>query len=157
MTCTPYRLRIPRHYSWSENRSQPLTNQQPRTSCDNEPEFYQLILQIAFTYQSSVTSLKPAPLTQRSPATGEQKSPLGEFTSQRGCELARSDRFHYHCSIMTPRRFASFIALLIAHAAFADGPSDNQADKVRRIPPPRIKISDADRAELTEKFKACLA
>lgn len=51
---------------------------------------------------------------------------------------------------MTPRRFASFIALLIAHAAFADGPSDNQADKVRRIPPPGIKISDADRTELTE-------
>src|SRR6266700_1706841 len=30
----------------------------------------------------------------------------------------------------------------------ADGPSDNLPDKVRRIPPPGIKISETDRAEL---------
>jgi len=30
----------------------------------------------------------------------------------------------------------------------ADGPSDNLPDTVRRIPPPGIKISEADRAEL---------
>ncbi len=32
---------------------------------------------------------------------------------------------------------------------FADGPTDNQSDKVRRVPPPGIKITEADRAELT--------
>ncbi len=31
---------------------------------------------------------------------------------------------------------------------FADGPTDNQPDKVRRVPPPGIAISTADRAEL---------
>lgn len=51
---------------------------------------------------------------------------------------------------MTPRRFANLLALLLAHAALADGPSDNLAEKVRRVPPPGIKISDTDRAELTE-------
>src|SRR2546430_14128998 len=37
-----------------------------------------------------------------------------------------------------------FFALLIR----ADGPADNLPDKVRRVPPPGIKIPDADRAEL---------
>src|SRR2546430_10495362 len=37
-----------------------------------------------------------------------------------------------------------FFALLI----HADGPSDNLPDKVRRIPPPGIKIPNADRIEL---------
>ncbi len=37
---------------------------------------------------------------------------------------------------------------LIALPAFADGPADNWPDKVRRVPPPGIKIPDADRAEL---------
>src|SRR6185295_14281828 len=31
---------------------------------------------------------------------------------------------------------------------YADGPSDNLPDKVRRIPPAGIKVSDADRTEL---------
>ncbi len=35
-----------------------------------------------------------------------------------------------------------------------DGPQDNKADNVRRIPPPGIKISDADRAELTKDVAA---
>src|SRR5436309_9564817 len=44
-----------------------------------------------------------------------------------------------------PIFFASlFLALLLR----ADGPSDNLPDKVRRIPPPGIKVPDADRAEL---------
>src|SRR5437870_11961041 len=44
-----------------------------------------------------------------------------------------------------PIFFASlFLALLIR----ADGPSDNLPDKVRRVPPPGIKIPDSDRAEL---------
>ncbi|PYK61025.1 MAG: hypothetical protein DME21_10195 [Verrucomicrobia bacterium] len=44
-----------------------------------------------------------------------------------------------------PIFFASiFFALLIS----ADGPSDNLPDKVRRIPPPGIKIPDTDRLEL---------
>ena len=36
----------------------------------------------------------------------------------------------------------------LAWALRADGPSDNLPDRVRRIPPPGIKISAADRAEL---------
>lgn len=51
---------------------------------------------------------------------------------------------------MTPRRFVFLVVPLFAQAALADGPADNQADKVRRIPPPGIKISDADRMELSE-------
>lgn len=51
---------------------------------------------------------------------------------------------------MTPHRFVFLVVPLFAQVAFADGPADNQADKVRRIPPPGIKISDADRAELGE-------
>ena len=37
---------------------------------------------------------------------------------------------------------------MIAMPVLADGPSDNLPDKVRRIPPPGIRIADADRAEL---------
>src|SRR5262245_24022323 len=33
----------------------------------------------------------------------------------------------------------------------ADGPSDNLPDKVRRMPPPGIKLSEVDRAELEVK------
>lgn len=51
---------------------------------------------------------------------------------------------------MTPRCLALPLALLVAQVTLADGPSDNVADKVRRIPPPGIKISDTDRAELAE-------
>ena len=39
-------------------------------------------------------------------------------------------------------------ACCAASLLYADGPSDNIPDKVRRIPPPGIKISDADRAEM---------
>jgi hypothetical protein len=39
------------------------------------------------------------------------------------------------------------LAFLI-RPALADGPADNLADKVRRVPPPGIKISEANRAEL---------
>jgi hypothetical protein len=47
------------------------------------------------------------------------------------------------------RRFLLTLALLpLALPAFADGPADNLADKVRRVPPPGIKIPEADRAEL---------
>ena len=48
--------------------------------------------------------------------------------------------------------------LLLSAAAFsfsfsvllADGPADNLADKVRRVPPPGIKVPEADRAKLEE-------
>ena len=40
--------------------------------------------------------------------------------------------------------FVLFIALLL----HADGPGDNLPDKVRPVPPPGIKIDDADRTEL---------
>src|SRR5258707_814901 len=43
------------------------------------------------------------------------------------------------------------VLLLICFAAaafvLADCPSDNLPDKARRVPPPRVKISEADRAE----------
>src|SRR5207302_750268 len=42
-----------------------------------------------------------------------------------------------------------FVALIFfALLVHADGPSDNLPDKVRRIPPPEIRIPDSDRAEL---------
>ncbi|MFL5342145.1 MAG: prolyl oligopeptidase family serine peptidase, partial [Gemmataceae bacterium] len=41
-----------------------------------------------------------------------------------------------------------FVALLLAAPLFADGPADNVADNVRRVPPPGVAIPDADRQEL---------
>ena len=43
---------------------------------------------------------------------------------------------------------AAFAVVLLSALAPADGPLDNQPDKVRPIPPPGVKIADADRAEL---------
>jgi len=40
------------------------------------------------------------------------------------------------------------VSCLVVFLIHADGPSDNLPDKVRRIPPPGIKIPDADRIEL---------
>lgn len=50
----------------------------------------------------------------------------------------------------TPLRFTLGCFLATCLAVFADGPSDNLADKVRRVPPPGLTISEADRSELTE-------
>lgn len=52
-------------------------------------------------------------------------------------------------------RTISLLCLLAAPFALADGPKDNLPDQVRPIPPPGIKIADADRAEL-EKGVAAL-
>ncbi len=41
-----------------------------------------------------------------------------------------------------------FLGLVLAAAAFADGPADNVAEKVRPIPPPGIVVPEKDRAEL---------
>jgi hypothetical protein len=38
--------------------------------------------------------------------------------------------------------------LILAVEAWADGPADNSSEKVRRVPPPGITLSDADRSEL---------
>ncbi len=51
---------------------------------------------------------------------------------------------------MTSPLLRSFAYLFVAVTALADGPTDNLADKVRRVPPPGFKISEADRAELTD-------
>ncbi len=51
---------------------------------------------------------------------------------------------------MTSPFLGSLALLFVAVTALADGPTDNLADKVRRIPPPGFKISEADRAELTD-------
>src|SRR5579859_7584718 len=49
----------------------------------------------------------------------------------------------------TRRAYAATLALLlIAAPLFADGPADNLPDKIRRVPPPGIAISEVDRAEL---------
>ena len=51
---------------------------------------------------------------------------------------------------MNPLRCLLLALALVPFFASADGPSDNAADKVRRVPPPGVKISDIDRTELTE-------
>jgi pimeloyl-ACP methyl ester carboxylesterase len=48
---------------------------------------------------------------------------------------------------MTPP-IISLACLLLVSVGFADGPKDNRADQVRPVPPPGIKIADAERAEL---------
>src|SRR5687768_11806940 len=45
------------------------------------------------------------------------------------------------------------ILVLAAVAIFADAPADNIPDKVRPVPPPGIKISEEDRAELTKSLE----
>lgn len=47
-------------------------------------------------------------------------------------------------------RLASWWFLCFAAAVQADGPSDNLPDKVRRVPPAGVKISETVRADLTE-------
>jgi dienelactone hydrolase len=49
-------------------------------------------------------------------------------------------------------RLALFALILtgLTGLAWSDGPKDNLPDNVRRIPPPGIKISDAERAELQQ-------
>ncbi len=48
-------------------------------------------------------------------------------------------------------RFVFPFIWFAASATLADGPADNVADKVRRVPPPGIKIREDERAELTER------
>jgi len=52
-------------------------------------------------------------------------------------------------SLMKSRRLLILICAAAATSVLADGPADNVADKVRRVPPPGITISEASRAELT--------
>ena len=51
---------------------------------------------------------------------------------------------------MHPRLLPFLLGVVISISAFADGPADNQADKVRRVPPPGVIIAATDRAELKE-------
>ena len=51
-------------------------------------------------------------------------------------------------------RHLHLFLLLIAAGARADGPADNLADKVRRMPPPGIVVPAAVRAELIEGVKS---
>jgi hypothetical protein len=46
------------------------------------------------------------------------------------------------------RKLTLILVAATISAAFADGPTDNQADKVRPIPPPGIEVSANDRADL---------
>jgi hypothetical protein len=43
---------------------------------------------------------------------------------------------------------AALLSVLFAYGAVADGPADNLADQVRRVPPWGVKVPEADRAEL---------
>src|SRR4051812_18958424 len=52
-------------------------------------------------------------------------------------------------SVMLSRQLLPVLALLACFpAAFASEQQGNQPDKVKPIPPPGVKIADADRAEL---------
>src|SRR5579859_6728459 len=53
---------------------------------------------------------------------------------------------------MTIRTLALLFVLGVT--AVADGERDNQVDNVRKIPPPGIKVPDADRAELAAGLEA---
>ena len=44
----------------------------------------------------------------------------------------------------------AILAFFITSAVLADGPKDNLADNVRPIPPPGVKVPDADKTRLTE-------
>lgn len=46
--------------------------------------------------------------------------------------------------------FAALLSFALTLTSWADGPDDDKADQVRRIPPPGVRISDGDRAELTQ-------
>jgi len=46
------------------------------------------------------------------------------------------------------------LSLFFACGAVADGPADNLADQVRKVPPPGVKVSDAERAELQSGLAA---
>jgi len=47
-------------------------------------------------------------------------------------------------------RSLAFALFLTATIVLADGPTDNMIDKVRSVPPPGLKISEQDRAELSD-------
>src|SRR5262245_409237 len=50
---------------------------------------------------------------------------------------------------MNLRRLLPLLSLCLSTVAvLADGPADNQAEKVRPVPPPGIAVAPADRAEL---------
>ena len=61
------------------------------------------------------------------------------------CHVAR---FSSHTALMRLPILLVVFSCSLACVPRADGPSDNLPDKVRRIPPPGIKIPDSDRAEL---------
>ena len=49
---------------------------------------------------------------------------------------------------MTTRWLLPILPLVLTFAVRADGPADNQVDKVRPVPPPGVVVPDADRKEL---------
>src|SRR2546429_5545783 len=61
--------------------------------------------------------------------------------------LASPGDFRHTVAMRLPH-FVTIVFCFITLLICADGPSDNLADKVRRIPPPGIKVPDTDRAEL---------
>ncbi|MBV8881738.1 MAG: hypothetical protein JO332_17405, partial [Planctomycetaceae bacterium] len=46
------------------------------------------------------------------------------------------------------------VLLVLAAAVSADGERDNQVDNVRKVPPPGVKVPDADKAELGAGLEA---
>src|ERR1044072_274288 len=53
-----------------------------------------------------------------------------------------------YLQIVPMRHLLSLILIAAAVNSFADGPADNIPEKVRPVPPPGVKISDAARSEL---------
>jgi Prolyl oligopeptidase family len=51
---------------------------------------------------------------------------------------------------MRNRRLLPLLPLALTLMARADGPADNQVEKVRPVPPPGVKLADADRKSLQE-------
>ena len=49
---------------------------------------------------------------------------------------------------MQPKYFLSLLYCASATLVFADGPADNLPDRVRRVPPAGVKITETDRGEL---------
>ena len=55
---------------------------------------------------------------------------------------------------MKTTQLLSLLFVAISFPLWADGPADNIPAKVRRVPPPGIVLTAADRQELTERLKA---
>src|SRR3954454_2072440 len=82
----------------------------------------------------------PAP--EGRPKRAGDKSILDRWFLIVGRNVSRKKR------TMKSNFFAALLLSLTLSSSRADGPADNMPDKVRPVPPPGVKVSDADREEL---------